>query len=127
MSELQKMSRKSLFLNEKQGNVFLSLFNDEVEKCIAKHLFVNGLTNEATALEIGYCTRQIERKRKNLLEVALKMLVEMRTPKRAIRHGFERKKLISTVHYTCPMCNEHIGRDRYCKHCGQALNWSDTE
>ena len=127
MTHLQKAPRKPLFLNEKQGKCFIALFNNEIEKRIAKCIFIDGLTNEETALEIGYCTRQIERIRKNMLEVALKILVEMRTPKKAIKHGFNPKKLISTVHYTCPNCNEHIGRDRYCKHCGQALDWGDSE
>ena len=127
MKHLQKAPRKPLFFNEKQGNVFLSLFDDLTEKRIAKHLFIDGLTNEETGSNIGYSTRQIERIRKNLLKVALKMLVEMRTPKKAIKHGFDPNKLISTVHYTCPMCNEHIGRDRYCKHCGQALDWSEDQ
>lgn len=127
MNDYKKSPLIPLFFDEKQGNIFLSLFPNEIEKRIAKCIFIHGFTNEETALEIGYCTRQIERKRKNILEVALKTLVEMRTPKKAIKHGFNPKKLISTVHYTCPNCNEHISRDRYCKHCGQALDWGDTE
>jgi hypothetical protein len=42
-------------------------------------------------------------------------------------HGFREGREINTVSYTCPVCHNHIGRDFYCKHCGQALDWSDTE
>lgn len=38
-------------------------------------------------------------------------------------HGFDPSKLISSVSFTCPTCNKHIGRDAFCKHCGQKLGW----
>ena len=48
-------------------------------------------------------------------------------PEKPNVHGLREGREINTVSYTCPMCNEHIGRDRYCKHCGQALDWGDSE
>ena len=42
-------------------------------------------------------------------------------------HGYREGREINTLSYTCPICNQHIGRDAYCKHCGQALEWSVTE
>ena len=42
-------------------------------------------------------------------------------------HGFREGREINTISYTCPICHNHIGRDDYCKHCGQALDWSDTK
>lgn len=42
-------------------------------------------------------------------------------------HGFREGREINTISYTCPICHQHIGRENYCKHCGQALDWSDTE
>lgn len=29
-------------------------------------------------------------------------------------------------HYYCPTCNAMIGKYPFCKHCGQALDWSDV-
>lgn len=42
-------------------------------------------------------------------------------------HGFREGREVNTISYTCPICNKHIGRENYCKHCGQALDWSDSE
>ena len=42
-------------------------------------------------------------------------------------HGYREGRYINTISYTCPVCNNHISRDAFCKHCGQALDWSDTE
>lgn len=59
--------------------------------------------------------------KKNIL-----LALQKQIPKRAVKHGFDPNKMISTIHYTCPICNKHISRENYCKHCGQALDWSDT-
>ena len=46
-------------------------------------------------------------------------------PKKPVKHGFDPNKLISSVHYTCPVCNSHISRDANCSNCGQEIDWSD--
>lgn len=122
MTHLQKAPRKPLFLNEKQGNTFVALFDDEIEQLIAKCIFVDGFTNEETAFEVGYCVRQIERKRKTLLEVALNMLVELRTPKKP--------RVDNDDWFCCPNCDETFSltdilnrHNRYCGNCGQAILW----
>jgi hypothetical protein len=48
-------------------------------------------------------------------------------PKKPNIHGYREGREVNTISYTCPICNKHIGRDAYCKHCGQKLDWSDTE
>lgn len=47
-------------------------------------------------------------------------------PKKPIIHGYREGREINTISYTCPICNKHIGRENICKHCGQLLDWSDT-
>ena len=44
-------------------------------------------------------------------------------PKKPNIHGYREGREINTISYTCPICNKHIGRENYCKHCGQALDW----
>ena len=53
--------------------------------------------------------------------------LEKQIPKKPNIHGFREGREINTISYTCPICNKHIGREDYCKHCGQRLDWSDTE
>lgn len=53
--------------------------------------------------------------------------LEKQIPQKPNIHGLREGREINTISYTCPICNEHIGRDKFCKHCGQALNWGDTE
>ena len=53
--------------------------------------------------------------------------LEKQIPKKPNIHGYREGREINTISYTCPVCNKHIGREDYCKHCGQALDWSDTE
>ena len=59
-------------------------------------------------------------------ETAISAL-EKQTPKKPNIHGHREGREINTISYTCPVCNQHIGRKKHCKHCGQALDWSDTE
>jgi hypothetical protein len=53
--------------------------------------------------------------------------IEKQIPKKPIIHGYREGREINTISFTCPNCNKHIGRENFCKHCGQALDWSDTE
>lgn len=57
----------------------------------------------------------------------IQAVFERFTPKKPNIHGYREGREINTISYTCPTCNKHIGRDAFCKHCGQALDWSDTE
>ena len=60
------------------------------------------------------------------LKVAIKAL-EKQIPKKPNIHGYREGREINAISYTCPVCNNHIGRDNFCKHCGNAIDWSDTE
>lgn len=72
----QKAPQKPLFTDKKSTDIFISLFDEEYHKRIAKSLFVEGLTNEETANKIGYSQRQIERIKTYLLRTAVKKLIE---------------------------------------------------
>ena len=63
---------------------------------------------------------------KKAFETALTVL-EKQIPKKPNMIGFEPNKLISSVHYSCPICDRLLSRYKYCPDCGQALDWSDTE
>ena len=54
--------------------------------------------------------------------------IEKQIPKKPNIHGVREDREVNTISYTCPMCHEHIWvTEKYCKHCGQALDWSDTK
>lgn len=53
--------------------------------------------------------------------------LEKQIPKKPNIHGYREGREINTISYTCPICNKHIGRENFCKHCGNAIDWSDTE
>lgn len=53
--------------------------------------------------------------------------LEKQIPKKPNIHGYREGREVNTISYTCPVCNKHIGRENFCKHCGTALDWSDTE
>lgn len=82
-----------------------------------------------TALEMfkdlikGMPLTKTEDKNVKVIEVAL----EKQIPKKPNVHGYREGREINTISYTCPACNKHISREDYCKHCGQALDWGDSE
>lgn len=53
--------------------------------------------------------------------------LEKQIPKKPNIHGYREGREINTISYTCPICNKHISRDNYCKNCGNAIDWGDTE
>ena len=70
----QKAPIKPLF-NEEQGKIFLDLLDDNMDKRIARLLFIDGMTNQECADIIGYSSRQIERKRSALLKKGILRLI----------------------------------------------------
>lgn len=82
MTDLKRYKKHPLtplFTDEKEVDMFISLFNDFDKKEhieVAKELFVNGKTNLETAETTNYCVRQIERLKFEILRVALKRAVE---------------------------------------------------
>ena len=126
MKHLQKSPRKPL-LNKEQGEIFILYLDNELDKKIAQYIFVDGMTNEEVAEEIKYSKRQIERIRISLMKTVLKSLIEKQIPKKPIILGYREGREINTISYTCPMCHKHTSKENYCRDCGQALDWSDTE
>ena len=53
--------------------------------------------------------------------------LEKQIPKKPNIHGYREGREINTISYTCPVCKKHIGRENFCKHCGQALLWESEE
>ncbi len=60
------------------------------------------------------------------LSKMIDVAIEKQIPKKPIIHGYREGREVNTISYTCPICNKHIGRENFCKHCGQALYWSDS-
>lgn len=126
MIHYKKHKRNPLF-DGKQGETLISFLDDEQHKKIAQLIFVEGMTTLEVAEKMDYSVRQIERIRADIMKVALLNLIEKQIPKKPNIHGYREGREINTISYTCPICNKHIGRENYCKHCGQALDWSDSE
>lgn len=59
-------------------------------------------------------------------EKAVLNSLEKQIPKKVIVHGIREGREVNIVSYTCPECSGHIGRDNFCKHCGQALDWGEV-
>ena len=132
MKHLQKAPRKPL-LSAEQGEVFISLLDDNTHKSIAKSIFIHGATNEEAATEHYYCKKQIERIRILLLKTALKKLIEKQIPKKPVL----RKMGYESLDFNCPCCgNKQISqigsswiagqKYKYCSNCGQTIDWSGT-
>ena len=64
---------------------------------------------------------------KEFTEKEVTSALEKQVPKKPNIHGYREGREVNTVSYTCPICNKHIGREDYCKHCGQALDWGNSE
>ena len=63
----------------------------------------------------------------NAMEVAISA-IEKQIPKKPI--PTEEQNIRYAMNYVCPHCGKHFigtGIASYCYHCGQALDWSDTE
>ena len=127
MKHLQKAPRKPLF-NKEQGEVFISMLDDDLHKEIANKIFVDGMTNEEVAEEVGYSKRQMERIRISLMKTVLKILVEKHIPKKPkIYNNIYPKDL-----YECPLCECGLRanarwKDTYCPNCGVKIDWGDTK
>lgn len=129
MMHYKEHPKKPLFTDPKEKEVFMSLFDDfdnENHIKIAKALFVDGMTMLETAELTDYSVRQIERLKGDILKVALK---------RAMKKHIPKKPLDISVEYNgdygkCPNCKGSVSdfdNYRICNHCGQELDWSDTE
>lgn len=80
------------------------------------------------ALElVEQCGLNIEGVKNIECESLIISALEKQMPKKPNIHGYREGREVNTISYTCPICNKHIGRENFCKHCGQALDWSDIE
>lgn len=62
----------------------------------------------------------------------LQELVDKATPKKVLFIQFHSAYFMSDCYHsgTCPVCkaeNDNYYGDKYCRHCGQALDWSKDE
>ena len=62
-----------------------------------------------------------------LNEKAFMSAIKKQIPKEPLMCGYREDRPINSISYVCPICHKHISRDNYCKHCGQALDWGDSE
>ena len=56
-------------------------------------------------------------------------LQAMQVCKSALEKQIPKKVITSNEQEYCPVCNYFVPPpcEKYCSHCGQALDWSDTE
>ena len=47
--------------------------------------------------------------------------------KEALEKQIPKKHVKTKSEIVCPTCRTLVGSNPYCKYCGQALDWSDTE
>lgn len=45
----------------------------------------------------------------------------------AIEKQIPKKPVKTRSEIVCPTCNTLVGSSPYCRYCGQAIDWSDTE
>lgn len=89
--------------------------------------FENEIRSLELAPELNGCEMTEEWKEQMEIFKTSKSALEKQIPKKPNIHGYREGREINTISYTCPVCNKHISRDNYCKNCGNAIDWSDTE
>lgn len=47
--------------------------------------------------------------------------------KEALGKQIPKKPVKTKSEIVCPTCNTFLGSSPYCRYCGQAIDWSDTE
>lgn len=47
--------------------------------------------------------------------------------KKALEKRIPKKPIKTRSEIVCPTCNTLVGSSPYCRYCGQALDWSNTE
>lgn len=126
----KKPLRKNLFENKQQAEIFVSLFDnerfDELDRKIARHIFVDNMTVDEVADIIGYSSRQIERIKSNFIRFALQKLIHKQTP--------QESKEYDDDWFICPNCgseivcvDDYIDINKFCLVCGQALNFKEKK
>ena len=85
------------------------------------------MTNQQAIKIITECGLNVESAAHDEVMEKIQSALEKQIPEKGNVHGIRDGREINTVSYTCPVCHNHIGRDNYCKHCGQKLDWGDTE
>ena len=77
---------------------------------------------------IKECGLNIENPTHDIVEDCIVSALEKQTPKKPI--PTEEQNIRYVMNYTCPSCGKHFigtGIANYCYHCGQALDWGETE
>ena len=54
-------------------------------------------------------------------------LQAMKVCKSALEKQIPKKPVKTRREIVCPTCRTLVGSSPYCRYCGQALDWSDTE
>ena len=101
-----------------------TIYSSIHEMCIKRNKEIdNAILGEIKriAIENGIKTELV------LNDKAIINALKKTIPVKPNTHGYREGREINSISYTCPICHKHIGRDNFCKHCGQALDWSDSE
>lgn len=78
-------------------------------------------------IDVRFCSDDDINKTETALKLAISAL-EKQIPKKPI--PTEEQNIRYVMNYTCPSCGKHFigtGIANYCYHCGQALDWRETE
>lgn len=87
--------------------------------------FINNEVN----IDVRFCSEEKVDKTIEVFEFAIKVL-EKQIPKKPIEYRFPDTNRV--FGYACPTCKTDEVKDGeyryyYCRDCGQAIDWSDTE